>query len=84
MDNFQEKPNEDSSISASPDSLTSSQVNEIACTCTVLPFRPLLQPERKKSLNRIKLVDQNATVDNSLLHYQENEVKVEVDMSGSP
>ena len=35
-------------------------------------------------MNRIKLVDQNATADMILLHYQEKEEKVEVDMSANP
>ena len=48
-------------------------------------FGHFCQPEIKEtSLNRIKLVDQNATADMILLHYQEKEEKVEVDMSANP
>ena len=35
-------------------------------------------------MNYIKLVDQNATVDIILRHYQEKEEKVEVEMSANP
>ena len=72
-------------MTASPDSLTSSQVNEnylyLYCFAFLVTFANL---KLRRNLNRIKLVDQNATADMILLHYQEKEEKVQVDMSANP